>query len=200
MKTGRARITEDPVNILLLLRPPTDCVTFLHPTLTHLTLVPLLLAAITQIANAQIVALGACPKVPQVADFNPQRYGGLWYEQEKYPFIFELGGKCVTAEYSLSADSTITVVNRQISTIQLAVPIILLASSLLSIEAQIASLGICPDVPKQHDFHPERFVGLWYEQERYPNVFELAAKCVTSEYSMNADTTFTITNKQINSL
>ncbi|XP_038111828.1 apolipoprotein D-like [Culex quinquefasciatus] len=83
----------------------------------HLTLVPLLLAAFTQIANAQIVALGACPKVPQVADFNPQRYGGLWYEQEKYPFIFELGGKCVTAEYSLSADNTITVVNRQISTI-----------------------------------------------------------------------------------
>ena len=39
---------------------------------------------------------------------------GLWYEVRKYPFIFQLGGRCTTAEYTLLADSTVKVVNTQV--------------------------------------------------------------------------------------
>jgi apolipoprotein D and lipocalin family protein len=41
------------------------------------------------------------------------QYVGLWYEQEKYPFIFELGGKCITATYGLLADGNVSVLNKQ---------------------------------------------------------------------------------------
>lgn len=38
---------------------------------------------------------------------------GLWYEAEKYPFIFEIGGKCITATYGPAEDGNVTVTNYQ---------------------------------------------------------------------------------------
>jgi lipocalin len=32
----------------------------------------------------------------------------------KYPFIFTVGGKCITAEYGLNPNGTVSVFNRQI--------------------------------------------------------------------------------------
>ena len=38
---------------------------------------------------------------------------GLWYEQEKYPTIFQLGGKCTRAIYNLLPNGTVSVINQQ---------------------------------------------------------------------------------------
>ncbi len=37
---------------------------------------------------------------------------GRWYQIESSPFIFELGDSCVTADYTLNSNGTVTVVNR----------------------------------------------------------------------------------------
>jgi len=37
---------------------------------------------------------------------------GRWYEIKRYPMIQEALNKCVTADYSLNANGTVTVVNR----------------------------------------------------------------------------------------
>ncbi|KAK2578716.1 hypothetical protein KPH14_007792 [Odynerus spinipes] len=66
-------------------------------------------------AMAQVPGLGACPKVQYMTNFEAQKYTGLWYEVERYFAVFELGGKCVTANYSLNDNGTVTVVNSQIS-------------------------------------------------------------------------------------
>lgn len=63
--------------------------------------------------EAQVPGFGKCPKVPVVENFDTYAYLGRWYEQEKYPFFFELGGKCITADYSLNPDGTIGVLNTQ---------------------------------------------------------------------------------------
>lgn len=47
-------------------------------------------------------------------NFDIQRYLGLWYEVQKYPFIFTIGGKCITSNYELNADQTVQIFNRQI--------------------------------------------------------------------------------------
>ena len=39
---------------------------------------------------------------------------GKWYEIEKYPVIFELGQKCVTADYTLESNGKVKVVNQAI--------------------------------------------------------------------------------------
>lgn len=41
------------------------------------------------------------------------QYLGKWYEQEKYPQIFQVGGRCTTAEYSLNDDGTVHVLNTE---------------------------------------------------------------------------------------
>lgn len=65
--------------------------------------------------GAQIPFFTSCPHVKVVQDFDVEAYLGLWYEQEKYPFIFQLGGKCVTAEYTLRPDGKVGVFNRQLN-------------------------------------------------------------------------------------
>lgn len=42
------------------------------------------------------------------------QYLGTWWEYEKYPFIFEVGGKCIRAEYGKAADGDVTVRNEQL--------------------------------------------------------------------------------------
>ncbi|KAI5639684.1 lipocalin-like domain-containing protein [Phthorimaea operculella] len=84
-----------------------------------------------RVTSAQVVFPGNCPDVAAMTDFNPSRYLGKWYEAEKYFAIFQLGGKCVTAEYSekdngvincvtakyLEKDNgVINVLNKQLST------------------------------------------------------------------------------------
>lgn len=66
--------------------------------------------------NAQVPFLLGCPAVSVKQPFIALNFLGLWYEQQKYPIIFELGGKCVTANYSSGGlNGTIDVVNRQLN-------------------------------------------------------------------------------------
>lgn len=43
------------------------------------------------------------------------QYLGKWYEVERYFALFEFGGKCVTANYNMSEDGAVKIVNKQIS-------------------------------------------------------------------------------------
>lgn len=43
------------------------------------------------------------------------QYLGKWYEAEAYFFLFEFGGKCITAQYDLKDNGMIGVLNKQIS-------------------------------------------------------------------------------------
>lgn len=62
--------------------------------------------------NAQIPGFGECPKVLVVHNFSVTNYLGLWYEVKKYPFVFTIGAKCVTAEYGLNSNGTVSIFNR----------------------------------------------------------------------------------------
>jgi apolipoprotein D and lipocalin family protein len=42
---------------------------------------------------------------------------GRWYQIESSPFIFELGDKCVTADYTLNSNGTVTVVNKAVNSL-----------------------------------------------------------------------------------
>ncbi|XP_044746730.1 apolipoprotein D-like [Coccinella septempunctata] len=65
--------------------------------------------------QAQVPAPGKCPEIASVQqDFDLNKYLGTWYEEEKYFAIFELGGKCNSAEYSLNENGTVSVNNKQI--------------------------------------------------------------------------------------
>ncbi|CAF0792368.1 unnamed protein product [Brachionus calyciflorus] len=53
----------------------------------------------------------ACPESPVISDFDANKYVGKWYEIERIPMIFERGLECVTAEYNLLEDGSISVKN-----------------------------------------------------------------------------------------
>ncbi|XP_056645346.1 apolipoprotein D-like [Diorhabda sublineata] len=69
---------------------------------------------VSKITTAQIPSVGSCPNVETVQHFDVARYLGKWFEMERYFAIFELGGKCVTAEYSLHDNGTVHVRNQQL--------------------------------------------------------------------------------------
>ena len=77
-------------------------------------IVLIVLISILHFSQSQVPGFGRCPAVSIVQNFDVPRYMGLWYEVRKYPFIFQLGGRCTTAEYTLQADSTVKVVNTQV--------------------------------------------------------------------------------------
>lgn len=73
----------------------------------------LVIVAATKNVSAQVPGFGGCPSVNVVKDFDTQRYLGQWFEVKKYPFIFTLGGKCITADYGLNSNGTVSVLNKQ---------------------------------------------------------------------------------------
>ncbi|CRK89848.1 CLUMA_CG003458, isoform A [Clunio marinus] len=83
-------------------------------SVTSIRCLVIVFATILKITKAQIPGIGGCPNVHVVQNFDLHRYLGLWYEVKKYPFIFTLGGKCITAEYGLNANGTVSVFNKQI--------------------------------------------------------------------------------------
>lgn len=64
-------------------------------------------------ARAQVPGFGSCPNVRVQTNFDVHRYLGLWYQVRNYPFIFTLGAKCVTAEYGLNPNGSVSVLNKQ---------------------------------------------------------------------------------------
>lgn len=52
-----------------------------------------------------------CPDIPAKDGFDINSYMGDWYEAEKFTTIFELGLKCVSANYTLNRDGSVRFTN-----------------------------------------------------------------------------------------
>jgi len=62
-------------------------------------------------ATAQMLRLGPCPDLKSVSNFNITAYQGLWYENRKLKAWFEIGQKCITAEYQSLGGGVVYVEN-----------------------------------------------------------------------------------------
>lgn len=49
--------------------------------------------------------------------------------------------------------------------------------------AQIPSLGLCPDYLPKDDFDVDRFLGKWYEVEKYFSIADIGSRCVVTDYA-----------------
>ncbi|XP_021695378.1 apolipoprotein D-like [Aedes aegypti] len=78
----------------------------------HLTRTLVLLFLCSRLTNCQVLSLGKCPYFPVEPNFKAGPFLGLWYEQEKYPNLFQIGGKCNTVEYNKKIDGTLSIINR----------------------------------------------------------------------------------------
>lgn len=66
--------------------------------------------------------------------------------------------------------------------------------------AQIPSLGWCPDMAPMNNFSMDRFLGTWYEAERYFTVSELGSRCVTTNYAATPEGRIVVSNEIIGAL
>ncbi|KAH8350537.1 hypothetical protein KR067_006439, partial [Drosophila pandora] len=67
------------------------------------------------LGEAQVPFPGKCPDVTVMDTFDLEAYLGVWYEYSKYPFAFEIGKKCIYANYGIIDNSTVSVVNGAIN-------------------------------------------------------------------------------------
>ncbi|XP_055837632.1 apolipoprotein D-like [Episyrphus balteatus] len=78
----------------------------------------LLVASAVPLIFAQVPGLGSCPSNVQVqSNFQLPDFLGQWYEYERYPFVFEAGGKCTYARYASLPNGTVSVYNFNINSI-----------------------------------------------------------------------------------
>ncbi|KAK9505729.1 hypothetical protein O3M35_009718 [Rhynocoris fuscipes] len=68
------------------------------------------------------------------------------------------------------------------------------------IKAQVPYIGSCPELKTVDNFNQSRYMGKWYEAERYFSVLEFGGKCVNSNYSEGADESINIISKQTSTL
>lgn len=68
------------------------------------------------------------------------------------------------------------------------------------VDSQIPGLGGCPDYVPILKFNRTRFLGTWYEVERYFTVNEVATKCVAVTYELMADGKIYVRNALTNRL
>ena len=66
--------------------------------------------------------------------------------------------------------------------------------------AQIPSLGWCPDYVPMAEFNMERYLGTWYEAERYFTVLEAGSRCVSTNYTKAVDGRVLVSNQITNRL
>lgn len=71
----------------------------------------LLVAVFASKAASQITGFGQCPQVYPVQNFDVVNYSGRWYEIRAYRNLFEILSSCVTADYGLNSDGSVSVVN-----------------------------------------------------------------------------------------
>ena len=68
------------------------------------------------VALASALGISGCAAssepIAAVADFQPGKYMGVWYEIARLPHYFERGMDYVEAEYTLKPDGSIRVENR----------------------------------------------------------------------------------------
>lgn len=80
------------------------------------------------------------------------------------------------------------------------IPAAVLAVLLYVCKAQVPFLGSCPDVKVMPAFEVSKYLGKWYEAERYFAIFEFAGKCVTGNYTVDSDGRIAIVNRQTSAL
>merc|ERR1712179_735658 len=61
--------------------------------------------------QSQKVFFGSCPNVATEENFDMSQYAKVWYENRKYCAIFQLGQRCVIANYTDNGDGTYGVTN-----------------------------------------------------------------------------------------
>eukprot|EP00117_Sycon_ciliatum_P037283 scpid51055/ scgid27919/ Apolipoprotein D len=73
------------------------------------------LLAILCCASAQVPGEGKCPDPPVQADLQVAEYLGQWYDYAHYEVSFEIGSKCIRADYSIKPNGRIRVINSAVS-------------------------------------------------------------------------------------
>jgi apolipoprotein D and lipocalin family protein len=63
---------------------------------------------------AQFPGRGPCPDVQIKEDLEVEPYLGTWFSHHQYPATFSIGATCITAEYGLNPNGSVSVVNSQI--------------------------------------------------------------------------------------
>ncbi|CAK9811019.1 Apolipoprotein D [Anthophora plagiata] len=76
--------------------------------------------------------------------------------------------------------------------------IVLILSALALAKAQIPSLGFCPDYVPMANFDITKFLGIWYEAERYFQLTEVISRCVMANYTMSPGGKFRVSNEVTN--
>ncbi|CAH0747828.1 unnamed protein product [Bemisia tabaci] len=64
--------------------------------------------------------------------------------------------------------------------------------------AQVPGFGGCPEFVAMSDFDMSRFLGTWYEAERYVNIFEAGTRCVRTNYTKANDGRYLVSNEITN--
>ncbi|XP_046742734.1 DNA translocase FtsK 1-like [Diprion similis] len=78
--------------------------------------------------------------------------------------------------------------------------IVLVFAALALAKAQIPNLGWCPDQVPMAGFNLPKFLGVWYEAERYFQLTELVSRCVVSNYTKGFDGKVRVSNEVTNRL
>jgi apolipoprotein D and lipocalin family protein len=60
--------------------------------------------------------------------------------------------------------------------------------------AQITNPGACPDYPVHMDFDVPAYLGVWYEVQRYDQIFQRNGDCITATYNLRDDGTVQVIN------
>ncbi|XP_078053454.1 apolipoprotein D-like [Augochlora pura] len=76
--------------------------------------------------------------------------------------------------------------------------IVLVLSTLALAHAQVPSLGFCPDYVPMANFDMSKFLGVWYEAERYFQLTEVVSRCVMANYTQAGDGKFRVSNEVTN--
>ncbi|CAH1377717.1 unnamed protein product [Tenebrio molitor] len=69
-----------------------------------------------------------------------------------------------------------------------------------TITGQVPFLGPCPEYKTVQNFDLNKYLGKWFEAERYFAVFEFGGKCVTADYNYDNNGAVNIINQQISAL
>ncbi|TGZ47614.1 Apolipoprotein D [Temnothorax longispinosus] len=76
--------------------------------------------------------------------------------------------------------------------------IILALSALAWASAQIPNIGFCPEYIPMANFNRQRFMGVWYEAERYFQLSEVVSRCVMTNYTRGIDGKYRVSNEVTN--
>lgn len=66
-------------------------------------------------------------------------------------------------------------------------PILFLLIVIVTVNAQVPAFGACPEYEPMPNFNKTRFLGTWFEAERYFTVSEVGTRCVQVTYEYRPD-------------